>query len=188
MPQQPLTACEWDDGHGFGMEPRFRELIRNNVDFGSFHIYGTADQTRLVIDQMRKAYPQRPLMLTEYLARCLGSTINEILPLAHNQGVAAISWGLVQGKTNTIWPWWSWTYNMVEQEPNPWFHDLLRPNGDAYNPQETSLIRTLVLMDRNSPTNGKYLSSAAVLNIDVVNGAVHSGNASSGLQCMATQE
>ena len=50
----------------------------------------------------------RPIMCTEYLARGQGSTFQAMLPLLKEKKIAAINWGFVAGKTNTIFPWSSW--------------------------------------------------------------------------------
>jgi hypothetical protein len=48
----------------------------------------------------------------------------------------------VSGKTQTIYPWDSWT-KAYTSEPPLWFHDILRPDGTAYDAKEVALIRSL---------------------------------------------
>ena len=76
------------------------------------------------------------------MARPQGSTIESILPVAKRHNVGAINWGLVAGKTQTYFPWDSWKhpYSAV---PKVWFHDLLRPDGTAFQGSESQTIRTL---------------------------------------------
>jgi hypothetical protein len=85
---------------------------------------------------------KRPLICTEFMARSEGSTFENTLPIARKFHVGALSWGLVQGKTQTIYPWDSWQ-KPYEHEPKPWFHDVFRTDGRPYDAAETALIRQL---------------------------------------------
>jgi hypothetical protein len=49
----------------------------------------------------------------------------------------------VAGKTQTYLPWDSWLHPYVKEEPVVWFHEVLRPDGSPYRPEETALIRQL---------------------------------------------
>jgi len=55
--------------------------------------------------------------------------------------VGAINWGLVSGKTNTIYAWD--TPIPDGSEPKIWFHDIFRPDGRPYSQQEVDFIRSL---------------------------------------------
>jgi len=79
-----------------------------------------------------------PVICTEYMARPIGSLFETHIPLFNEQNVTAINWGLVDGKTNTIYPW-----NSPEGAPPPaiWFHDIFWPNGTAFDTNETTLIK-----------------------------------------------
>ena len=57
--------------------------------------------------------------------------------------MAAINWGLVDGKSQTIYPWDSWT-KQYAGEPALWFHDIFRRDGSAYRPEETAYIKDIV--------------------------------------------
>jgi hypothetical protein len=72
------------------------------------------------------------------MARPLNSTFETHVPLFFQQNVSAINWGLVKGKTNTIYPWWS---KQGDPEPKIWFHDVFQPNGTAFDSTETTVIR-----------------------------------------------
>jgi hypothetical protein len=80
--------------------------------------------------------------MTEYLARPFGSTFEAILPLAKEHRICAFSWGLVAGKTQTQYPWDSWT-KPYTAEPRVWFHDIFRADGAPFDPAETETIRRL---------------------------------------------
>jgi hypothetical protein len=70
------------------------------------------------------------------MARSVGSTFQNTLPIAWKYRGGAINWGLVQGKTQTYYPWDSWQRPHA-YEPTPWFHDVLRTDGRPYDPKET---------------------------------------------------
>jgi hypothetical protein len=64
------------------------------------------------------------------MARKRGSIFQAILPLLKQEGVGAFNWGLVAGKTNTIY---AWDEPMPDGgEPKLWFHDILRKDGTPY--------------------------------------------------------
>ncbi|MDX9974756.1 MAG: 1,4-beta-xylanase, partial [FCB group bacterium] len=52
------------------------------------------------------------------------------------------NWGLVAGKTQTIYPWDSWE-KPYASEPELWFHDIFRADGSLYKPEEATVIRQL---------------------------------------------
>jgi hypothetical protein len=84
----------------------------------------------------------RPLICTEYLSRQTQNDFTTVLPWFREQKIAAINWGLVSGRSQTIYPWISW--NMpFRQEPTPWFHDILRPDGSPFDHAETAVIQAL---------------------------------------------
>ena len=85
----------------------------------------------------------RPLVLTEYMARPRGSTFAGVLPIAKRLKIAAYNWGFVSGKSQTILPWDSWQKPYVDRQPEMWFHDIFHPDGRAYRLEEIELIRSL---------------------------------------------
>ena len=84
----------------------------------------------------------RPVICTEYMARPIGSNFQNHIPLFNQRDVGAINWGLVKGKTNTIFPWGS-----KEGDPVPavWFHDVFWPNGTAFDNEEITVIKNYTL-------------------------------------------
>jgi hypothetical protein len=62
------------------------------------------------------------------------------LPIFHQENVGCINWGLVAGKTNTIWQWGT---EEGTPEPDLWFHDLFRQDGTPYREQEVALFKRL---------------------------------------------
>ena len=57
-----------------------------------------------------------------------------------NENIGAINWGLVNGKTNTIF---AWDTPIAEGEPIEWFHDVFRKDGTPYRQDEVDLIKKL---------------------------------------------
>jgi hypothetical protein len=140
-PGQPLTSGVWDGEWG---DPASRGTIPGiqlaNSDVISFHSYA---EPATFESRIAELTPQgRPILCTEYMARPMGSTIDSILPIAKRHNVGAINWGLVAGKTQTYFPWDSWNHPYAAV-PKVWFHDLLRPDGTAFQNNESQTIKTL---------------------------------------------
>jgi hypothetical protein len=57
--------------------------------------------------------------------------------------VAAYMWGFVNGKSQTIFPWDSWSKKYTA-EPPLWFHDVLNRDGTPYKSEETDYIRKVM--------------------------------------------
>ena len=55
--------------------------------------------------------------------------------------IGAINWGLVAGKTNTIFAWDTPLPDVAE--PSLWFHDIFRSDGTPYSTEEVECIRSL---------------------------------------------
>ena len=102
-----------------------------------FHNYNDAASLAMQIAALREH--GRPLLCTEWLRRG-HSDVATHLPVFKAAGVGCINWGLVSGKTQTIYPWGS---PGGQPEPALWFHDLFRGDGTPFNPAETALFRTL---------------------------------------------
>lgn len=156
-PSQPVTIGVYA---GYEMEMNRFQLC--NSDFISFHYYGNVVDTRATLLAMRAVSGRRPLVCTEYLARTLDSTPAKILPLFNEFDAGSYGWGLVEGKTNTIWPWdykpprrqpptWrsylpdvlaaSGEHERFQSYPAVWFHDLLYRNGSVYDTADVAAMR-----------------------------------------------
>jgi hypothetical protein len=94
----------------------------------------------LRIAQLRKT--GRPRLCTEFMARGNGSTFEAILPILNKEKVAAYCWGLVDGKTNTKYPWHTWQMPLLG-EPKPWHHEIFHADGRPYSQAEVDLIKKL---------------------------------------------
>ena len=66
---------------------------------------------------------------------------NQELSILKRENIGAINWGLVAGKSNTIYAW----NTPIEDgsEPDEWFHDVFRKDGTPYRRDEADLITEL---------------------------------------------
>jgi hypothetical protein len=81
------------------------------------------------------------LICTEYMARTRNSRFDNIMPMLKAENIGAYNWGLVAGKTNTIY---AWDAPMPDgKEPKVWFHDIFRKDGSVYSKEEVAVIRKL---------------------------------------------
>jgi hypothetical protein len=83
----------------------------------------------------------RPIVCTEFMARPNGSRFEPMLGTMKEQKVGAYCWGFVAGKSQTIYPWDSWQ-KPYQGEPPVWFHDIFRPDGTPYDPEEVAYIKS----------------------------------------------
>jgi hypothetical protein len=141
-PSQPLTVGvwrgpEWDQVDKLNLVHRAALELSDVI---SFHDYSAPDVMEARIKQLRPL--GRPLVCTEFMARGNGSTFEAILPILKREKVGAICWGLVDGKTNTKYPWATWQMPELG-DPRPWHHEIFRGDGTAYAEAETALIKRL---------------------------------------------
>ncbi|MBN2485843.1 MAG: 1,4-beta-xylanase [Bacteroidales bacterium] len=131
---QPVTAGVWNiklvDLNKFQLE---------NSDILTYHNYSNEIEHGKAIDTLKLL--NRPLICTEYMARTNGSRFDNILPLLKENNIGAINWGLVSGRSNTIYAWE--TPVPDGSEPETWFHDVFRKNGEPYSKDEVDLIKRL---------------------------------------------
>lgn len=81
------------------------------------------------------------------MARTRGSKFADVLPILKKENVGAINWGLVAGKSNTIY---AWDTPMPDgKEPKIWFHDVFRKDGAPYSKEEVNLIKKLNAEEAN---------------------------------------
>lgn len=138
-PQQPLTSGLWQSPAG-ALPPEIGQIQLAHSDLVTFHHYGPPDALRQFCEALRIEH-ERPLLCTEYLARPMKSRFETHLPIFQELDIGAIHWGFVSGKTQTIYPWWSWFDEEPQPEPEVWFHDILRPDGTPYDPAEAAFVR-----------------------------------------------
>ena len=133
-PSQPLTSGVWNNSLS-----DLNKFQVENSDIISYHNYNDEKNHKAQIDSLR-VY-DRPLICTEYMARRNNSLFSNIMPLLKKENVSAINWGLVSGKSNTIYAWDSPIPD--GSEPKLWFHDIFRKDGSPYLEAETTLIKQL---------------------------------------------
>lgn len=133
-PSQPITSAVWR--WDFEELNAFQIL---NSDIITYHEYEEPKMHRRVL-QLLKTH-DRPMICSEYMARTRNSRFSNIMPMLKKENVGAINWGLVSGKTNTIYAWD--TPIKDGSQPVEWFHDVFRPDGTPYRKDETDLIKKL---------------------------------------------
>lgn len=128
---QPLTSGVWFDNASLST------FQADASDIITFHNYGDAENLASQIAKLRQY--NRPLICTEWLRRGQ-SDVTTCLPVFRRERVGCCNWGLVSGKTQTIYPWGS---AAGAPAPSVWFHDLLKPDGSPFDPEEVRLFKTL---------------------------------------------
>ncbi len=105
QPSQPVTSGVWLGAY-LTNPTALQRMQLEQSDIITFHNYDAPAELRQRIEGLKKL--GRPVLCTEYMARGNHSTFMDNLPVLKQYGVAAWSWGLVNGKSNTIYPWDSW--------------------------------------------------------------------------------
>jgi hypothetical protein len=140
-PSQPITAGIWSGNwmsHD-SLRPLEKMMIEES-DIVSFHCYDKADDLEQKTRWLQRY--GRPLLCTEYMSRGNGSTFEGSMPVVKKYKVGAFNWGLVSGKSQTIYPWDSWSKKYTG-EPDLWFHDIFRKDGTPYRQQEVDFIKEM---------------------------------------------
>lgn len=145
-PSQPLTVGPWKGNHKnwgtLDSLPPIDRFVLKNSDVISFHAYdGDINVVKRKIKELRKY--NRPLLCTEYLARGHGNTFQKLLPVFKKNQISAINWGLVAGKTNTIFPWSSWEKEF-DTLPEVWHHDIFLQDKTPYDENEINFIKSIL--------------------------------------------
>ena len=130
-PEQPLTAPVY---YPF---PHINRACLALSDVVSFHNYEGVDAVEAQVARLKAL--GRPVMCTEWLSRGAGSLVETHLPVFRRERVGCFAWGLVAGRTQTVYAW----HEVGEGDPDVWFHDLLRPDGTPYDAAEADFFRRL---------------------------------------------
>jgi hypothetical protein len=145
-PSQPLSAGVWS--------PELTDLNTYQLaesDVITYHDYQSQKKHEKTIDTLKKY--DRPMLCTEYMARPRGSTFYSIMPMLKRNNIAAINWGLVDGKTNTKYAWD--TPIPSGRDPKLWFHDIFHKDGTPYKRKEIEFIRKQTMTNANAPKTSK---------------------------------
>jgi endo-1,4-beta-mannosidase len=133
-PSQPLSSAVWNRSLTDLNQYQLRQS-----DVITYHNYENDSLHRRTIDSL-KVYG-KPLICSEYMARRNNSLFSNIMPMLKAENIGAINWGLVSGKTNTIY---AWDTPMPDgSEPVLWFHDIFRNDGTPYKQDEVDVIKSL---------------------------------------------
>ena len=130
-PSQPVSAGIW-----YG-NAELNAFQLDNSDITSYHNYNPVDDHQAQIDSLKNW--NRPMYCTEYMARRNNSLFKTVMPMLKENGVSAINWGFVSGKTNTIFAWD--TPIPSGEEPELWFHDIYRQDKTPFDPEEIAVIK-----------------------------------------------
>ncbi|HET9907035.1 MAG TPA: cellulase family glycosylhydrolase [Anaerolineales bacterium] len=131
-PSQPITIGLWYENESLN------DFQLYASDVITFHNYLPEDDLLKQITTLKEH--GRPLICTEYMARTRGSLFEKSLPIFKRENVGCINWGLVNGKTQTIYPWGS---PGGEAEPELWFHDIFHRDGKPYRQEEVDFIKEI---------------------------------------------
>ncbi len=131
-PEQPLTSSVYFPN------PRLNSRLLELSDVITFHNYQDAESLKRQLKNLRET--GRPLICTEWLARTASSRVETHLPIFQRERVGCFNWGLVRGKTQTIY---SWDDPGGADRNGVWFHDLLHEDGRPYSESEAETFRLL---------------------------------------------
>jgi len=141
-PSQPLTTGVWvgDWSNPDSLSPLNRFSL-DHSDFITFHCYHNLEGFMRFHEPLKRY--NRPVVCTEFMSRGADGRFETILPYMKEQGIWGYNWGLVGGKTQTIYSWESWIRD-ISGEADFWHHDLLRKDGTPYDRDEALLIRSMM--------------------------------------------
>ncbi|MEI7699126.1 MAG: cellulase family glycosylhydrolase [Planctomycetia bacterium] len=137
-PSQPLTSGVWRDSENIVRLDDCKRIQLANSDVISFHTYGDVPSLERCLKNL--ATYGRPLLCTEFMARPNSSVFEPHLGIMKSHKCAAYCWGFINGKSQTIYPWDSWTKS-YSGPPPVWFHDILEPDGKPFRQTEVDYIR-----------------------------------------------
>ena len=152
-PIQPITMAPWQfDWSDAAKLTALDNYMFTQSDIISFHCYEEKNGMESRIKDLKRY--NRPILCTEYMARPLNSTFQEILPVLKKHNVGAYNWGFVAGKSQTHCPWDSWQQSYT-MEPPVWFHDVYRPDGEPYDKDEVAYLINFNKQNVLQPSKGK---------------------------------
>jgi hypothetical protein len=138
QPTQPLTSGVWRDSENIVTLDACKRIQLAHSDVISFHTYGDVASLERCLKNLGRY--GRPLLCTEFMARPNGSVFEPHLGIMQSHRCAAYCWGFINGKSQTIYPWDSWT-KTYNGPPPVWFHDVLEPDGKPFRQAEVDYIR-----------------------------------------------
>ena len=140
-PSQPITSGIWSgDWSAADRLKPIEKMMVEQSDIISFHNYSSGAEIEKHIEWLQRYH--RPIICTEYMARGNGSTFEGSMPVGKKYKVAMFNWGLVNGKSQTIYPWDSWSIKYTKA-PDLWFHDIFFKDGKPYKQTEVDFISAI---------------------------------------------
>jgi hypothetical protein len=140
-PEQPISSGVWTYGYEDDREreipeiSEIQEFCLKNSDIITFHFYGDYESMKRLIEQLKEH--KRPVICTEWMTRLTNGSYEKELPLFREEQVGCLSWGLVNGRSQTQFHWNS---PRGVPEPEVWFVDLFRKDHTPYDPKEIEVI------------------------------------------------
>ena len=144
-PVQPLTTAAWNwKSADISALSECERFALENSDIISYHNYASYEYNVEIIAELKKL--GRPILCTEWLARCFHNDVKEMFPLFFLEKIGCYNWGFVAGKYQTYEPpnyvWDTYGKSLpADFDFTKWFHDLYRPSLHPYDPKEVELIK-----------------------------------------------
>ena len=104
-PLQPISSGVWTGDYRQPPPGSVTEAFLELSDVITFHNYEDLPNVEGEIDVLSAA--GRPLLCTEWMRRTGGSLFRTHLPMFRRRNVACYFWGLINGKSQTHFPWGS---------------------------------------------------------------------------------
>ena len=134
---QPLTAGVWE----YSRNREAEDICLECSDVISMHCYSRLERLKARVAALQDR--NRPILVTEWLHRPAGSTVEDILPYFCEEKIGAYQWGMIKGRTQTNLSWSTMNGGTPDPSPALWQHDLLYPDGTPYRKEEVELIARL---------------------------------------------
>lgn len=147
-PVQPLTVAAWVTPLPGSTDAPYQTEIDQAAlalsDIVTFHAYWDNQNVERFIAYLAEF--DRPMLCTEWMARPVGSKIDDQLTVFQTRNIGCFQWGFVKGRTQTNLPW---PADLVAQhggvaDRSIWFHDLVDEEGNAYDPAEAAYLREVL--------------------------------------------
>ena len=169
-PIQPLTVGIWSQTINFDNLLDIEKIGLENSDIITYHNYNNYENNIEEMHLLKKL--GRPVINTEWLARCCKNTVEEMFPLYFLEKIGCYCWGFVAGKYQTYEPHNSVWYNYKDNPDaylnwdfdfSKWFHDLYRPSLNPYVPKEIYLIKKFsALADKDFAASNENTSKRKI--------------------------
>ncbi|MGQ8334938.1 hypothetical protein ACUNWD_00185 [Sunxiuqinia sp. A32] len=110
-------------------------------DIHNFHLYDLSVNRMKALDDMvalLKSLGDRPITCTEIVGRTRGGTFARSLTACSKYHIHFYNWGMYTSDAN-----WDVAWDLSSFEPyEPWFHDVLHPDGYPYDWRDLEWVRT----------------------------------------------